>query len=166
MPVRYAIVGRGWRARFFLRLAALMPDRFAVTAVLTRPEDPSLGVPTVRDLDALVRDRPDFVITSVPWDANPGYVAALVDRGLPVLSETPPAPDLAGLRALWARVGASGLVQVAEQYLLLPGHAARLSLVSGGIIGTPTSAQLSSTHGYHAVSVLRGMLAVGFADAM
>ena len=165
MPVRYAIVGRGWRARFFLRLATLMPDRFAVTAVLTRTEDPSLGVPTVRDLDALVRDRPDFVITSAPWDANPGYVAALVDRGLPVLSETPPAPDLAGLRALWARVGASGLVQVAEQYLLLPGHAARLALVRQGLIGVPTSVQVSSTHLYHAVSMIRGLLGVDYEPA-
>ncbi len=156
-PARYAVIGRGWRAKFFVRLARLMPERFCVTGNVTR----------AADLAELVRvGRPEFVVTAVPWAANPGYVEELVGRGVAVLSETPPAPDLAGLRALWSRVGASGLVQVAEQYLLLPGHAARLSLVSGGIIGTPTSAQLSSTHGYHAVSVLRGMLAVGFADAM
>ena len=46
-----------------------------------------------------------------------------------MLVETPPAPDLPGLRALWRDVGAGGLVQVAEQYLLMPGHAARLRLV-------------------------------------
>jgi len=155
-PARYAIVGRGWRAQFFLRLARLLPDRFAVTDVLTRGAD----------LAASVRSgRPEFVITAVPWAANPAYVEELVGMDVAVLSETPPAPDQAGLRALWSRVGGSGLVQVAEQYLLLPGHAARLSLVSGGVIGTPTSAQISSTHLYHAVSVLRGLLAVGFAAA-
>ncbi len=28
---RYGIVGSGWRSDFFLRLAALMPERFEVT---------------------------------------------------------------------------------------------------------------------------------------
>jgi predicted dehydrogenase len=170
-PVRYAVVGRGWRARFFLRLARLMPDRFVVTGVVTRTAAAGAevaarwSVPVHQDPAELPAGAPDFVITSVPWEVNPGLVEALVGMGLPVLSETPPAPDLAGLRALWSRVGATGRVQVAEQYLLLPGHAARLSLVRNEIVGTPTSAQVSSTHGYHAVSMLRGMLGAGFADA-
>jgi predicted dehydrogenase len=155
IPIRYGIVGNGWRAQFFLRLARLMPDRFTVTRVVTRTG-------TLDELDA---GAPDFVITAVPWQVNPGTVEALVGMGRPVLSETPPAPDLAGLRSLWSRVGGSGLVQVAEQYLLLPGHAARLALVRGGILGTPTSAQVSSTHGYHAVSMLRAFLGAGFASA-
>jgi predicted dehydrogenase len=50
---------------------------------------------------------------------------------------------------------------VAEQYLLLPDHAARLALVRAGVLGTPTSAQVSSTHRYHAVSIVRGMFGVG-----
>jgi predicted dehydrogenase len=58
-------------------------------------------------------------------------------------------------------VGASGLVQVAEQYLLMPGHAARLAIAGSGAIGQPTSVQLSSTHLYHAVSLIRGLLGVG-----
>jgi predicted dehydrogenase len=78
-----------------------------------------------------------------------------------VLAETPPAPDADGLRALWAAVGASGLVQVAEQYLLMPAHAARLALTRAGSIGEVTSVQVSSTHGYHATSMIRGLLGVG-----
>ncbi len=80
---------------------------------------------------------------------------------MPVLAETPPAPDLPGLRALWANVGGSGLVQVAEQYLLMPSHAARAALVRSGAIGTPTQVQVSSTHQYHAVSLMRGLLGAG-----
>ncbi len=82
--------------------------------------------------------------------------------GARVLAETPPAPDLAGLRALWADVGGSGLVQVAEQYLLMPAHSARLSVVKEGFVGEPTSVQVCSTHLYHAVSMIRGLLGVGF----
>jgi predicted dehydrogenase len=101
------------------------------------------------------------VVSSVSWGANPGVIQAAVAAGLPVLAETPPAPDAAGLRALWAAVGATGLVQIAEQYLMYPGHAARLELVRRGVVGTPTSVQVSSTHLYHAVSMIRGLLGVG-----
>jgi predicted dehydrogenase len=62
-------------------------------------------------------------------------------------------------------VGASGRVQVAEQYLLMPAHAARLAAVRNGAIGEPTSVQVSSTHLYHAVSMIRGLLGVGFEPA-
>ncbi|MBV1853160.1 Gfo/Idh/MocA family oxidoreductase [Catellatospora sp. NEAU-YM18] len=170
--MRYAVIGRGWRAQFFFKLAALLPDRLQVTGVMTRSAAAAAEVaaqwrlPVTQDLAELLRTGdPEYVITSVPWDVNPGLVETLVERGLPVLSETPPAPDLAGLRKLWDSVGATGRVQVAEQYLLLPDHAARLAVLRTGVIGTPTSAQVSSTHGYHAVSILRGMLGVGLGPA-
>jgi hypothetical protein len=41
-------------------------------------------------------------------------------RASRVLAETPPAPGREGLRALWSDIGASGMVQVAEQYALMP----------------------------------------------
>jgi predicted dehydrogenase len=88
-----------------------------------------------------------------------------VRLGARVLVETPPAPDLPGLRSLWEDVGGSGAVQVAEQYLLMPGHAARLAVVREGVIGEPTSVQVSSTHLYHAVSMIRGFLGVRFEPA-
>jgi len=68
---------------------------------------------------------------------------------------------VAGLHRLWDQVGASRLVQVAEQYLMLPSHAARAAVVASGAIGTPTQVQVSSTHQYHAVSMMRGLLGVG-----
>jgi predicted dehydrogenase len=145
-PVRFAIVGRGWRARFFTRLAEVLPDRFAVTQSLGRDDE--------------LTGRPDFVVVSVPWPVTPVQIVRYVERGVPVLAETPPAPDAEGLCDLWSTVGASGLVQVAEQYLLMPGHAARLALARAGVLGTVTSAQVSSTHLYHAVSIMRGLLGV------
>ncbi|RKE12758.1 putative dehydrogenase [Catellatospora citrea] len=171
-PIRYAVVGRGWRAQFFFKLAELMPERFTVTGVMTRSVEAAAEVagrwrlPVTQDVgELLATGDPEYVITSVPWGVNPGLVETLVERGLPVLSETPPAPDLDGLRRLWAQVGKAEQVQVAEQYLLLPDHAARLAVLRSGVIGEPTSAQVSSTHGYHAVSMLRGMLDVGMGPA-
>ncbi len=160
MATTFVTIGAGWRAEFFWRLAAGLPDVECVGAVV-RTERPA-QVPTYTSLDHCLRDaRPGFVVTAVPWPVTPALVTDLVARGVPVLAETPPAPDLAGLRSLWAEVGGSGLVQVAEQYLLMPSHAARAALVRSGAIGTPTQVQVSSTHQYHAVALMRGLLCAG-----
>ncbi len=166
--MRFGLVGSGWRGEFFLRLARSAPGRLCVGGVVTRSAERGAeveavwGVPTYRSVEELVaRARPEVVIVSVPWERTPTVTTDLVRAGVRVLAETPPAPDADGLRALWAAVGASGLVQVAEQYLLMPAHAARLALTRAGSIGEVTSVQVSSTHGYHATSMIRGLLGVG-----
>jgi predicted dehydrogenase len=168
-PSTFGVVGSGWRAEFFVRLAGLLPAELTlVGAAVRRPEAAELiterwAVPAYLSPAELVnRQRPDFVVAAVPWAATPVVVTELVQAGARVLCETPPAPDVAGLRELWSAVGNSRKVQVAEQYLLMPGHAARRELVRRGVIGTPTSVHVSSTHGYHAVSLMRGLLGAGF----
>ncbi|MFC5826128.1 Gfo/Idh/MocA family protein [Nonomuraea insulae] len=169
MTTTLGAIGSGKRTRFFLRLAAMMPDRLRVSGIVTRSADrgrevtDQWGVPAFASLDELLRhERPDYVATAVPWEAMPDAIREVAGHRIPVLAETPPAPDLAGLRSLWRDVGGTGLVQVAEQYLLMPGHAARLTLMREGVIGEPTSVQVSSTHLYHAVSLIRGLLGIGF----
>lgn len=188
-PIRFGIVGSGWRSEFFVRLARALPERLAVAGVVTRSAEraeqvrTAWGVPAYRTVDELLAAEPEFVIPSVPWDVTPGAVRDLVEQGVPVLAETPPAPDAAGLRELWSAVGGArraatggdgdsasaadggALVQVAEQYVLMPGHAARIALVRDGVIGAATSVQLSSTHMYHAMSLIRHTLGVGFGPA-
>jgi predicted dehydrogenase len=44
---------------------------------------------------------------------------------------------------------------------MMPAHAARLSVVAAGIIGTPTQVQVSSTQQYHAVALIRRLLGAG-----
>jgi predicted dehydrogenase len=146
----------------------MMPERFGVAGVVTRTADSGQqverewGVPTFRSVDELVAaGQPDFVVVSVPWQVAPEVTVDLVARGIPVLTETPPAPDVDGLRRLWSKVGDSGLVQVAEQNPVLPTHAAQLALIKAGVLGEVTSVQLSSTHLYHAASVIRLLLDVG-----
>ena len=50
---------------------------------------------------------------------------------------------------------------MAEQYPMMPSHAARAAAVAAGTIGTPTQVQVSSTQQYHAVALIRGLLAAG-----
>jgi predicted dehydrogenase len=166
------VVGNGWRAASYQRLAATFPDRLRVLGVVTSTEERGeraerqWHVPSFRSVaDAVAAERPDFVVTAVPWAVSPEITRAAVALDLPALSETPPAPDVPGLVGLWSQVGASGLVQVAEQYLLYPGHLARRRLIDKGVLGTVSNVQISSTHQYHAIALLRGMLGLGFENA-
>nr|WP_238362004.1 Gfo/Idh/MocA family oxidoreductase [Actinopolymorpha pittospori] len=168
----FGVVGSGWRAEFYLRIAAALPDRFAVTGVVARRPERAKelrerwDVPTFASLeDLLGAGAPDFAVTSLPWATNPEVVVDLAGRGIPVLSETPPAPDLPGMRALWDAVGDTAIVEVAEQYPFLPEYAARIAVCRSGLLGRVTSAHLSATQTYHAIAVLRRLLGVGFADA-
>ena len=155
-----------------MRLARLLPAQLEVVGLVGR--DPKraeqsakeLGVPAYGSLPELVRDQhPDFVVSAVPWAATPVVTREAVELQVRILCETPPAPDRDGLRSLWQSVGASGLVQVAEQYLLMPSHASRLALARSGAIGTVTSVEVSSTHGYHAVALIRTFLGARFERA-
>ena len=164
-----AVIGAGWRARFYIRIAKLMPESFEIVGVVARTEDVrtriglEFGVRTFSSVsELLAHKRPVYAVSCVSWDSNPGIVEELVSAGVHVLSETPPAPTLHALKELWRSVGSSGMVQVAEQYPYLPGHAARLAIVVNGVIGEASSVEVSSTHGYHAVALMRGFLKSGY----
>jgi len=166
---KIAIIGAGWRSEFFIRIAQLLPEKLEIVGVVARKDEVRIalaerfGVQTYSSISQLLsKNKPDYAISSVSWDSNPSVVEELVRAGVYVLCETPPAPTLEGLQKLWAAVGSSGMVQVAEQYLSLPGHSARLAITKSGVIGDVTSVELSSTHGYHAVSIMRGFLQSGF----
>ena len=160
---RFAIVGGGWRAEFHLRVATALRERFDVTGVFTRDAarraaiGSGFAVPTSDSLKGLLSTEPDFVVVATPWAVTPDLLRALTDRGMPVLAETPPAPDLDGLRAL-APLARTGRIQVAEQYQFQPLHAARLAVARSGRLGRISQARVSAAHGYHGVDLIRRFL--------
>jgi predicted dehydrogenase len=147
-------------------MAKAAPDRLEVVAVVTETDAEAQriaarwGVPTMRTIAEALACKPDFVISAVGWPAMPGIVRELVAAGAKVLAETPPAPDLDGLRSLWHDVGASGRVQVGEQYTRMPGHASRLAVTQAGTVGRVNGVEIASTHLYHAVALVRAFLGV------
>ncbi|WP_432494718.1 Gfo/Idh/MocA family oxidoreductase [Kineococcus gypseus] len=165
-PLRIAVVGGGYRAGLYLDLVRRLPHLLEVTGVMVRSERAAVpiarrGLRVHRDLPALLQTSPSLVMVLVPALAAARLVVELVRRGAAVLTETPPAADMGELRTLWNEVGSAERVQVAEQYLLFPHNAARLQVVRNGLLGTPTSVQVSSTQLYHATSIIRGFLGVG-----
>jgi predicted dehydrogenase len=166
VPLRFAVVGRGWRGDHYLRIAEHLPDWFECAGVVTRSEQAAdelnnrWHVPTYRDVDDMLSHAaPDVVVTSVAPSANVAVVTHLAREGVPVLSETPPAPTVEGLRELWAAVGTNDYVQVAEQHPFLPHIAAVREVLRSELLGVATSAAVSWTHDYHAVAILRSVLA-------
>lgn len=164
--IRYAVVGHGWRADFYFALARQLPSRLHCVGAVTRGKDAgrtvelAWSVPTFRTIDDLLAHTdPEVVVTCVPRSANRELVGDLVGRGFVTLSETPPARDVDDLHRLWADVGVRGLVQVAEQHPFLPSVAAVRSLIRSGRLGTTSSAAVSWTHDYHAMAMLRTVLA-------
>jgi predicted dehydrogenase len=165
--VRFGIVGHGWRTDFYLRLARRAPERFSCVGVVTRHAkdgerlEKVWGVDTFRTPEQLLAMSPEVVVTSIPRQANPDVLRRLVHDGVAVLSETPPAGDLQELRRLWADVGESGLVQVAEQHPFLPIFTAVKCLTELGVLGTISSCVVSWSHDYHGTALLRRLLAIG-----
>ncbi len=163
-PTSFAIVGSGWRAEFYLRVARELPERFRVSGLLSR--DPATrasiaaewSVATPATLDGVLATRPSFVVLSVQWAATPDLLAELAARDIPILTETPPAPDIEGLRTLQRLDVRGARIQVAEQYQFQPLHAARLAVARSGRLGQVSQAQVSAAHGYHGVDLIRRFL--------
>lgn len=171
-PIKFAIVGGGWRTEFYLRIAKALPERFQIGGILIRDQEKGAeiakkwGIPTFVSLDVMLNaTKPSFVLVAVSWDASPAFIRELADRAVPVLAETPPAPDLVGLNELYRLTEGGAKIQVAEQYQFQPLHAARIRLVNSGKLGDISQVQISACHGYHAVSLLRKLLGVGMAQA-
>lgn len=170
-PIRFDIIGGGFRTRAYLQIARALPGHFQVGGMFVRDAakgqalETQWNVKTYRTLDELLhRPRPDFVVVSLPRSVTPVILSELAEQGIPALTETPPAPDLAGLLSVDELVRRGAKIQVAEQYHFQPLHAARLAIVRTGKLGTVTQAQLSVAHDYHAISLMRKLLNIGFED--
>lgn len=165
--IRYGILGAGWRAEFYLRIAALLPERFTVSAVCVRnPEKRAkiaekFAVPVVETVDALLATAPDFVVSCVDKAGIAPMIEILCERGVPVLSETPAGADIQQAERLLAVEKPSWRVQVAEQFHLMPRHLALKKVCDSGILGRVHFVYLSLCHDYHAVSLIRHYLDVG-----
>jgi len=168
----FGIIGSGWRTEFFLRIAMELPERFKVSGVVTRTEvtgkkiEEKFGVRTYRTIDDLLHtNKIDFAVVSVPWKIAPLRTKDLVERGIPVLTETPPAPDLDSLIEINKLTEHGAKIQVAEQYHLHPIHAARIAIANSGKLGEISQVQISVCHGYHGISLMRKLLGIRFENA-
>lgn len=170
-PIRFGLVGGGWRAEFFTRVARELPERFQLAGVVQRDFAKAQafgarwGAPALADYADLKDAGVDFVVVSVKPDAHLAILTELHRLGLAVLCETPAALDLPTMLELWKLVEQGFRLHIAEQYLFQPLHASRLKLIADGALGQVSLARVSVAHGYHGVSLMRHHLGIGFEPA-
>ena len=173
MKAKFIVIGYGWRADFFYRIAKMLPERFEICAGVLRTKERAQqvaqeeGIFATNDLEEALKREPDFAVLCVPRGIVKDYLVTLMERKVPVLCETPPGKDTEELTGLWRdfkRLG--GRVQVVEQYFLQPYYAGVLRLIEEGYLGEISSVMLSALHGYHAVSMYRKLLGIGYENCV
>ena len=170
-PIRFGLIGGGWRAEFFARVAMALPEHFQLAGVHLR--DPGKAAVFAKRWNTLACDslgsmadlEPDFVVVSINAREHVNAARALHRLNLATLCETPAAVDLPSMIEIWRLVEQGYRIQIAEQYLFQPMHAARLAIVASGKLGVVSSARVSTAHGYHGISLMRHFLGIGYEDA-
>lgn len=167
--IRFGLIGSGWRAEFYIRIAKAMPDQFELSGVLIRDQEKggafakTFGVKVVHSLDELLESQPDYVVLSIKRGYVTDYLIDLFQKSVPILCETPPAETIESLDELWKQAQTyNAKIQIAEQYFLQPLYASWLKVIQDGKLGEVSNINISSLHGYHGVSIIRKMLNVGY----
>lgn len=167
--IRFGLIGSGWRAEFYIRIAQMLPELFELTAVLVREKEKGdafsakMHVPTVQTLEKLLETDAEFVVLSVKRGITQRYLPMLFEKKIPVLCETPPAEDLGTLEDIYRSCKKyNGRIQIAEQYFAQPFYAAWYQAVLSKKLGEIQNINISSLHGYHAASIIRRFLGTGF----
>lgn len=171
-PIVFGLIGAGWRAEFYLRIARELPERFEVGGMVIRDStkrkemEEKWRIKTFSTIESLLENvSVSFVVLSVPPSVNPDLIIELTNHHVPVLAETPPAPDLDSLLRLNQEIKSHAKVQVAEQFNFQPRNASIQAIVDSGKLGSIRQVQISVAHGYHGISLMRKLLGIRYDNA-
>ena len=170
-PLSFVIVGSGWRAMFYVRIAQRYPQCFKLCCLLCRTKGTAerihgeYGIPVTTDARVCEGACPDFVVVAVDRASKFAVTKQWLEKGYAVLSETPAAETADELEELWALYRRGARLQIAEQYIRYPLIAAGLRAIERGLLGDPYAVELSLAHDYHAASLIRHMLRCGLDTA-
>ncbi len=155
----YVIVGSGYRAEYYGRIASTYPELFRAL-FLCRSEEKAAqvyshtGIRATTALEDCLAFRPDFVVVAV----DRGHIFEVTEewvlRGFPVVAETPVADSEEKLKKIRDLAANGAKIVCCEQYHRYPILAAGLKALKEGRIGEPSSMYISLLHDYHAASLI------------
>lgn len=165
------MIGFGWRARFHLRAVKALPQDLEIAAIVMHSKERAqqiqkeTGYFATDKLEEALEKKPDFALVCVPKPKMAHWICLLMEKQIPVLCETSPGITVEELNAVWKeKVRLNGKVQVTEQYFLQPYYAAVQNIINEGVLGEVSNVNMSAIHGYHAVSIFRKFLGLGFEE--
>ncbi|MCD7864390.1 MAG: Gfo/Idh/MocA family oxidoreductase [Lachnospiraceae bacterium] len=164
---RFIIIGSGWRAMYYARIAAALPESFELCAMLCRSQEKAdavhvaQGIYTTTSIEECRRMKPDFVVVAVSKASIAEVTLEWASYGFPVLCETPAALDEENLCGLWEAHLKGAVILSAEQYTRYPLYQAMVKVLDSNLIGAPDGAVVSLAHGYHGASLIRAFLREG-----
>lgn len=104
----FIIIGSGWRALYYVRVAKALPEIFCIDAMYCRTQEKAdliagqYQIHTTTSIEECVAYKPDFAVVAVKKDAICDVSMEWLDRGITVLSETPAALDMDSLNKLYS----------------------------------------------------------------
>ena len=120
-PLSFIIIGSGWRAMFFVRIAKRFPELFRLKYVLCRSLEKAeqisreQGVVTTISAEACEAANPDFVVIAVSSQNEYEVTSQWALKGFPVLCETPAGMNVEQLSDLWnLKVNHGAKIQIAQ----------------------------------------------------
>ncbi len=162
--IRFIIAGSGWRSLFYVRIAKALPQMFELCAMYCRTKEKAEkmaaenGIHTTTSIEECLGCGADFAVVAV----NKADIASVsrqwLERGLPVLCETPAGLNIADLKAAYNMAKKGYKLMCAEQYMYFPYFSSVIKLAKKGILGEPYNITLSAVHDYHAASIIRQVL--------
>ncbi len=162
--IKFIIIGSGWRSLYYVRIAKALPEKFELCGMYCRTQEKAdkiafeHDIHTTVSLEECISFKPDFVVVAVNKASIYAVTKEWLERGFPVLCETPPSLNLSELRDLWEMHENGAKLQVAEQYFLYPSYAGKLAILDTDILGEPYNVTISAVHDYHATSMIRKIL--------
>lgn len=163
-PLSFAIIGSGYRAVFWSKVAKRYPEQFELKYMYCRTREKAeritteYDIPTTSSIEELEAAKPDFVVVAVSKGSICTVTKEWAQKGYPVLCETPAAMTVEELKELWFLTQNGAKIQVAEQYHRYPIMLAGVRAIAEGKLKEPYAVRLSVAHDYHGVSLIRRML--------
>ena len=155
--INFVVIGGGWRAEFYLRIAQALPETISISAICIRnPERASyirkhFNVKVVSTVDDALKTSFDFVVNCINKDNITDLSVNLADMGYYVLAETPVTKTQSGTHNY-------DNIQIAEQFHLRGTYQAIKKVIEMGTIGDINHINISTCHDYHAMSLMRFLL--------
>ena len=156
------LLGTGWRARFYMRIAEFLPDMLRIAAVYTHTQERKAemerkGFNAFADIDSALAVDHDAVIIASGKNGFSDTLRYLHGRKERIITETTfldlPEPDLEEFSSY------DGLVM--EQYWNTPLFSSLLNVLSV-LEAEPDQLYLSGLHNHHSASVARRVLGTGY----